>query len=333
MEDYYLFLTILKQKHLLKKISCNFSWQLLSNLSKACPKISEAINNAKKKATIHFPNELFIACTLDTDHNGTEIKMEHNYSCKSFDFQNISQSFLDIFLITEPPQPYAIKKFGIMVNNSLNEIPYIRKLTLSFSINQEMYYIQELINEIKNDKISEINILIEKDYSHQRWPPTPDITNYKIFDGFKNLEKISLYVEDLIATKRDKKIVDIASTIKGITIDILFRSIPKIEKNCLRNFKNLKIFVSRDNEPIELPCNVESCMISDLKYFLTNTISIKRKYKYDRCLEYYKKLSCFKKEYDIDGLIVGTILFNNFAELYNIQVYFDDIYRMHKWFD
>uniref|UniRef100_A0AAF5CPX1 Phytanoyl-CoA hydroxylase-interacting protein-like C-terminal domain-containing protein n=1 Tax=Strongyloides stercoralis TaxID=6248 RepID=A0AAF5CPX1_STRER len=506
-------------------ITCCFikKIRLISNLSKVCLNFSKATNFANDKGTIYFLNEYVTNCTIDSKLIETEISLESNSFYKSYDLINIEEYFLEIFIINDPPQSYGCKEFGTMINKNLIQLPY------------------QLINEIQSDNISEIVILIDKDFSCQKCLPMPDLKNCKIFDGFKNLKTIKLYVENLMLTEGDKTLIDIVSNIKEITIDVILDklqsninfpihssatdncifsyiiskkcylsifipyfinnfnlirwlkklntfdytficslsfnislpseiqefskylslmtnlkwlrlvfkinykclklekyqcttskeylfesskhlqklktiqiiwyfnmstsvikkfmegqnkenneaiqhkinkclkiweketfsfftsvsksiknlyfyaipqfnskitsflndlfpnlnflflgSIPNIEKKCLKILRNLKIFVSRNNEVLELPTNIKSCMISDAKYLLKNNI---RKEKYEKCFEHYKKLKCFKKEYDVEGLIIGKIFFNNFDELYDIKVHFNDIKKIHLWYD
>uniref|UniRef100_A0A0N5BV91 Uncharacterized protein n=1 Tax=Strongyloides papillosus TaxID=174720 RepID=A0A0N5BV91_STREA len=114
-------------------------------------------------------------------------------------------------------------------------------------------------------------------------------------------------------------------------LNVLFlSSIPKTEKECLNNFSSLKIYVSRFIDALELPNNIESCMIYDTPYLLKNDIRMR---KYINCTDYYKSSKHFNNEYTLDGQISGTIFFNYFHELYDMQDHFDDICQMHKWYD
>uniref|UniRef100_A0A0K0FNI7 F-box domain-containing protein n=1 Tax=Strongyloides venezuelensis TaxID=75913 RepID=A0A0K0FNI7_STRVS len=115
-------------------------------------------------------------------------------------------------------------------------------------------------------------------------------------------------------------------------LNLLFlKKVPKCEEECLKNFKNLKIYVCHVMSEIKLPKSIKICMICtnyDLPYGdiqRTFIKSVKCTDSENKIFDYYRSLNQFKKEYTLNGILKGKIFLNYFHDYYTIINYFDDI--------
>uniref|UniRef100_A0A0K0FMZ3 F-box domain-containing protein n=1 Tax=Strongyloides venezuelensis TaxID=75913 RepID=A0A0K0FMZ3_STRVS len=228
MDDYKQFITILSQNHILKKISCGFSWNVLCNLGKAWMPFSETITCISRKKTIFFLDECVAKCVVNLGASFEEIKIEFDtqYSPYSLNLINIDRMTIDIQIANISMISNTFKSFGEKINRIFKTTPYIRKLTIFFPIHNSILFAERLIQEIRNDKLSEITLIIGNDFSDRSWVSEFQITNATIFSGLKNLNKVKLYIDHLHLSANDKKLIDIISNIKGITIEISLGRLP-----------------------------------------------------------------------------------------------------------
>uniref|UniRef100_A0A0N5B8T6 F-box domain-containing protein n=1 Tax=Strongyloides papillosus TaxID=174720 RepID=A0A0N5B8T6_STREA len=99
--------------------------------------------------------------------------------------------------------------------------------------------------------------------------------------------------------------------------------IPITEQECLRNLKNLKYYVSRLVNGLELQRSIRASMVKPGSNWCSKVDS---RQIVDRCCEYYRDSGIFTKEFAVDGSIKGRIFLNYFHDLFSFKSYIDSVH-------
>uniref|UniRef100_A0A0N5C0T8 RAP domain-containing protein n=1 Tax=Strongyloides papillosus TaxID=174720 RepID=A0A0N5C0T8_STREA len=97
---------------------------------------------------------------------------------------------------------------------------------------------------------------------------------------------------------------------------LLLKTIKKIDRRCLKNFRNLEIFVSWIGNIIEVPSNLKVCMVID-----DYGDHFYKRSEFESSSKYYRELDQFTKEYTYHGSIEGKVFFRHFHEYNKLKSY------------
>ncbi|CEF62555.1 Hypothetical protein SRAE_1000082500 [Strongyloides ratti] len=268
MENKNLFQTIFRQNHILKKILCYLPIKDSNNLSLTCKSCLELTKATKKEGIIYYWDEYILFCTVDSE---TEIEVseinprDDFYSDYPYDIREMKKLKIVIILRKTTTSKEIMKAISKKINEILKTNPYIQQFSFHFSDPSDGLFAEYLVKEIKSKNITELEVSILYNF----WSIT---TERNIFNNMINLKKIKISLQNSIITGIDRKLIDTASLIDGVILEVNFN-------NVNINFDNFDVSIQN-----------EDCVLS---YIIRKNINLSITGTYYKLLN----LNCFLKSF------------------------------------
>uniref|UniRef100_A0A0K0E0A7 F-box domain-containing protein n=1 Tax=Strongyloides stercoralis TaxID=6248 RepID=A0A0K0E0A7_STRER len=235
MEKDNLFQTIIRQNHILKKILCYLPIKDSCNLSLTSKECLELTREVKKEGIIYYWDEYILFCIVDSE---TEIELsdinpsDDFYSDYPYDLREMKKLKIVIILRKTITSPGVMKAIGLKINQILKKSPYIHQFSFYFSNPSDGFFSEDLVKEIKSSHVTELEVSILYNF----WSITSESN---IFRNIVNLKKIKISLQNSIITGIDRKLIDTASLIDGVILEVNFTNINI-------NFDNLNISLQNE---------------------------------------------------------------------------------------
>ncbi|CEF62696.1 Hypothetical protein SRAE_1000096600 [Strongyloides ratti] len=219
------------------------------------------------KKIFNYTSIHYIRCTIYSISNikFSEISTSKTYFNKECSYENIEKLEIDISLEDGKMSEKNMMAAGKKVSELLNEIPnitalHLRYLQRPFSEYLFEYFIKEIINH--NVSILKVFFNDQLDCFYQNMSI---ISSYNLFNGFENLKLFKIVVIYDTFHSDIKEIIDAASTIDNITIEIIQEYSFDAIKDCLYKMKH-------DNTNSTCLCRNKHWTLDILSYIIKKRI-------------------------------------------------------------
>uniref|UniRef100_A0A0K0G3Z3 F-box domain-containing protein n=1 Tax=Strongyloides venezuelensis TaxID=75913 RepID=A0A0K0G3Z3_STRVS len=274
------FFKVINQSIILKHIGSYLAVKDIFNFGMACKSTYLAINDIKhgydslwtrqdcffyvtnsnniENATIGLPSD-----SIDNNEDYEGEDMEHVnklVKANNFDRNKVDELMIDIMIENCTLSVKTMEIVGRRLNNFMSVMDNLKRLNIFFWLPiNGVRYIQNCIKEIRNDKISHLEIKYTSNLNYSR-QIIPIKFNGKVLSGFTNLKKIKLDEYGINFKNMGINFIDMISKIPGFNFKIT-KLFPISNNNYtteIRHQRSIMAYIKRKQIPLSLTIDFEA---------------------------------------------------------------------------